>query len=158
MFKEVVLMDLSELRFDEGHAWVKDEGKELIIGITEYAQEQLGDIIFVELPEPGAHIERDDPFGSIESAKAIEDLVAPISGEVLRRNDEVLDAPETINEDSYSEGWLIAVKPDEGTDISKLLTWEQYQKHLELLDSEESDDEEYDEETPDDDLFFDDEE
>jgi hypothetical protein len=77
---------------------------------------------------------------------------------VLRRNDEVLDAPGTINEDSYSEGWLIAVKPDEGTDISKLLTWEQYQKHLELLDSEESDDEEYDEETPDDDLFFDDEE
>lgn len=151
-------MDLSELRFDEGHTWVRDEGKELIIGITDYAQEQLGDIIFVEVPTPGTRIVRDDPFGSIESAKAIEDLVAPVSGEVVRRNDEVLDMPETINEDPYNEGWLIAVKPDEDTDLSKLLTWEQYQKHLELLESEELEDEDYDEDEVDDDLFFDEEE
>ena len=151
-------MDLSELRFDEGHTWVKDEGKELIIGITDYAQEQLGDIIFVEVPEPGTTIVRDDPFGSIESAKAIEDLIAPVSGEVTRRNDEILDMPETINEDPYGEGWLIAVKPDEDTDLSKLLTWEQYQKHLELLESEELDDEEYEDDDYDDDLFSDDDE
>lgn len=133
-------MDLSELRFDEGHTWVRDEGKELIIGITSYAQEQLGDVIFVELPEPGARIVRDDPFGSIESAKAIEDLVAPVNGEVTRRNDDVVDEPETVNEDPYGEGWLIAVKPDDDTDLSKLLTYEQYQKHVEILESEDEDD------------------
>jgi glycine cleavage system H protein len=138
-------MDLSELRFDEGHTWVRDEGKELIIGITSYAQEQLGDVIFVELPEPGARIVRDDPFGSIESAKAIEDLVAPVNGEVTRRNDDVVDEPETVNEDPYGEGWLIAVKPDDDTDLSKLLNYEQYQKHVEILESEDEDDD-YDDE------------
>lgn len=142
-------MDLSELRFDEGHTWVRDEGKELIIGITSYAQEQLGDVIFVELPEPGARIVRDDPFGSIESAKAIEDLVAPVNGEVTRRNDDVVDEPETVNEDPYGEGWLIAVKPDDDTDLSKLLTYEQYQKHVEILESEDEDDD-FDDEDEDD--------
>jgi len=142
-------MDLSELRFDEGHTWVRDEGKELIIGITSYAQEQLGDVIFVELPEPGARIVRDDPFGSIESAKAIEDLVAPVNGEVTPRNDDVVDEPETVNEDPYGEGWLIAVKPDDDTDLSKLLTYEQYQKHVEILESEDEDDD-FDDEDEDD--------
>jgi glycine cleavage system H protein len=142
-------MDLSELRFDEGHTWVRDEGKELIIGITSYAQEQLGDVIFVELPEPGARIVRDDPFGSIESAKAIEDLVAPVNGEVTRRNDDVVDEPETVNEDPYGEGWLIAVKPDDDTDLSKLLTYEQYQKHVEILESEDEDDDFEDEDEDD---------
>lgn len=142
-------MDLSELRFDEGHTWVRDEGKELIIGITDYAQEQLGEIIFVELPEPGARIVRDDPFGSIESAKAIEDLVAPVNGEVTRRNDDVVEEPDAVNEDPYGEGWLIAVKPDDDTDLSKLLTYEQYQKHLEILESEEEEDD-YEDEDEDD--------
>lgn len=153
-------MDLSELRFDEGHTWVKDDGKELIIGLTDYAQEQLGDVIFMDLPEPGTEIVRDDPFGSIESAKAIEDLVAPVSGSVTRRNDELLDMPETVNEDPYGEGWLIAVKPDEDTDLDKLLTWEQYQQHLEVLEADELDNEEFEDEDldDDDDLFFDEEE
>ncbi len=153
-------MDLSELRFDEGHTWVKDDGKEVIVGITDYAQEQLGDVIFIELPEAGTEIVRDDPFGSVESAKAIEDLVAPVSGTVTRRNDELMDMPETVNDDPYGEGWLIAVKPDEDTDLSKLLTWEQYQQHLEVLESDDlDDDDEYDEdEVEDSDLFFDDDE
>ncbi|MCE5215722.1 glycine cleavage system protein GcvH [bacterium] len=150
-------MDLSELRFDEGHAWVRDEGKELIIGISEYAQEQLGDVIFVELPEPGTKIVRDDPFGSIESAKAIEDLVAPVNAVVTRRNDDLMDEPEAINSDPYGDGWLIAVKPDEDTDLSKLLNWDQYQKHLELLESEEED-EDYESDDLEDDFLSDDEE
>jgi len=149
-------MDLTDLRFDESHTWVRDEGKEVIIGITEFAQDQLGDIIFVELPEVGSTIVRDDPFGSIESAKAIEDLVAPINGEVVRRNDDVLDAPETINDDSYGEGWLIAVKPAEGTDLNKLMNYEHYKKHLKEIENEEGEDEDFDGEE--DDLFFDDEE
>jgi glycine cleavage system H protein len=148
-------MDLSNLRFDESHTWVKDDGKELIIGITDYAQEQLGDVVFLELPDPGVAIVRDDPFGSIESAKAIEDLVAPVSGTVTRRNDELIDMPETVNEDPYGEAWMIAVKPDEDTDLESLLTWEQYQNFVEDLESDEGDDDEYDEDV-DDDLFFDD--
>lgn len=152
-------MDLSHLRFDEGHTWVRDEGKEVIVGITNYAQEQLGDIIFVELPEPATEIVRDDPFGSIESAKAIEDLAAPVSGTVTRRNDELTEMPETVNDDPYGEGWLIAVKPAEDTDLDKLLTWEQYQQHLDVLEgnemNEDFDDDDLDD---DDDLFFDDDE
>lgn len=151
-------MDLSSLRFDEGHTWVKDDGKELILGITDYAQEQLGDVVFLELPEAGTTLVRDDPFGSIESAKAIEDLTAPISGNVTRRNDELIDAPEGVNDDPYGEGWMIAVEPDEDTDLESLLTWEQYQNYVEDLESEEPEDEEYDEELDEADLFFDEEE
>ena len=151
-------MDLSSLRFDEGHTWVKDDGKELIIGITDYAQEQLGDVVFLELPAAEATIVREDPFGSIESAKAIEDLIAPVSGTITRRNDELIDAPETVNDDPYGEGWMIAVDPDEDTDLEALLTWEQYQNYIEELENEDSDDDEYDEDLEDDDLFFDDEE
>ncbi len=151
-------MDLDDLRFDEGHCWVREEGDELIIGITDYAENELGDILFVELPEPGTHITRGEAFGSIESAKAVEDLIAPVSGVVTRRNDEVIDEPETINEDPYGDGWLIAVKPDEDYNPDELLTYEQYKATLEL--EEEEEEEEYDELDLEDeeDLFFDDEE
>ena len=152
-------MDLSSLRFDEGHTWVRDDGKELIVGVTDYAQKQLGDIVFLELPEAGTTVARDDPFGSIESAKAIEDLVSPISGTITRRNDELMDSPETINDDAYGEGWMIAVDPDEDTDLESLLTHEQYLNYCEELDSDDTDDDDDElDEDLDDDLFFDDEE
>ena len=79
-----------ELRYHEGHAWVRQDGDELTVGLTQYAVDEMGEIIFVELPEEGTEIERDEPYGSIESAKAVEDLVAPVSGEVVRRNDSVV--------------------------------------------------------------------
>ncbi len=150
-------MELDDLRFDESHTWVRDEGDELVIGITEYAQDELGEIIFCELPEVGTEITRGEPFGTVESAKAVEDLVAPLSGKVTRRNDDVVDAPETINEDPYGEGWLIAVKPSEEYDPNELLTYEQYMSTLELAEEEDEDLEELDLEE-DEDLFFDEDE
>lgn len=147
-------MDMSQLRFDESHTWVREEGEELVIGITSYAQDQLGDVIFIELPEPGTDIEKEEPFGSIESAKAVEDLVAPVTGTVTKRNDELMDMPELVNDDCYGEGWLIAVKPDEAAELDSLMTWEEYQKHLDVIETDEDDE---DEDEDDDDLFFDDE-
>ena len=148
-------MNLDDYRFDEGHAWVREEGDELIIGISDYAQDELGEIIFVELPEVGTEIKRGEPFGSVESAKAVEDLIAPVSGVVTRRNDEVIDEPERINEDPYGEGWLIAVKPSEDYNPDDLLTHEQYLATLELEEEEEADELDLEDE---DDLFLDEDE
>jgi glycine cleavage system H protein len=141
-------MDMSELRFDESHTWVRDEGKEVIIGITAYAQDQLGSVIFVELPAVGAEIETEEMFGSIESAKAVEDLVGPISGVVTRVNEELADMPELVNDDCYGEGWMIAVKPTDSTELSKLMSYDEYMTTVEDESGDADDDDE------DDDLFF----
>jgi glycine cleavage system H protein len=135
-----------DLRFHEGHCWVRQEGEEWVIGVSDFAQEQLGDLVFIELPEVGATIEADEPFGSIESPKAVEDLIAPVSGEVTRRNDEVVDNPETVNDEPYGEGWLIAVKLDESADLGELMSRDEY---LDMVDT--SDDEDEDEELLEDD-------
>lgn len=149
-------MDVDDLRFDEGHCWVREESEDLVVGISDYAQDELGEIIFVELPEIGGEVTRGEPFGSIESAKAVEDLIAPVTGTVTRRNDESIDAPESINEDPYGGGWLIAVKPKEAFNPDDLLTYEQYTATLEL----DEDDEDIEDMDIDDDeeLFFDEEE
>ena len=135
-----------DLRFHEAHTWVRQDGSELIIGITDYAAEQLGDVVFIELPEVGTSLTADDPFGSIESPKAVEDLVAPISGEVVRRNDEVVDSPETVNDDPYGEGWLIAVKADDSTDLDALMSRDEYNDALEALGEDDDDDDLLDDE------------
>ncbi|NPV47842.1 MAG: glycine cleavage system protein GcvH [Armatimonadetes bacterium] len=132
-------MEPEDLRFHESHCWVRQEGDEWVIGVTDYAQEQLGDLVFIELPEVGATIEADEPFGSIESPKAVEDLIAPISGEVTRRNDEVVDSPEIVNDDPYGEGWLIAVKLDESFDLGELMSRDEY---MDMLDTAEDETEE----------------
>ena len=125
-----------ELRYHEGHAWVRQDGDELTVGLTQYAVDEMGEIIFVELPEEAAELERDEPYGSVESAKAVEDLIAPVSGEVVRRNNAVLDAPETINEDCYGEGWLIVVQSDE-ENTENLLTAGEYRSHIDEDEDEE---------------------
>ncbi len=135
-----------DLRFHEAHTWVRQDGSELIIGITDYAAEQLGDVVFIELPEVGTSLTADDPFGSIESPKAVEDLVAPISGEVVRRNDEVVDSPETVNDDPYGEGWLIAVKADDSTDLDALMSRDEYNDALEALGEDDDEDDLLDDE------------
>lgn len=134
-------MEPEDLRFHEGHCWVRQEGEEWVIGVSDFAQEQLGDLVFIELPEVGATIEADEPFGSIESPKAVEDLIAPISGEVTRRNDEVVDNPEVVNDDPYGEGWLVAVKLDESSDLGELMSRDEYMDMVETSE-EDGDDEE----------------
>lgn len=115
-----------DLRYTRDHEWVKIDGKIATIGITDHAQEQLGDIVYVELPEEGEKITKDDAFGSVESVKAVSDCCAPVSGDVVEVNDILADSPETINEDCYGEGWLIKVEISEKASLGDLLDHKEY--------------------------------
>ncbi|RAS81277.1 glycine cleavage system protein GcvH [Priestia endophytica] len=119
-----------DLRYSEEHEWVKVEGDKVTIGITDFAQSELGDIVFVELPEVGATIEADEPFGSVESVKTVSELYAPISGKVVEINENLDDSPEFVNESPYENAWMIVVEPNNKEDIEKLMTAEEYQKMI----------------------------
>jgi len=121
---------MSERFYHEEHVWVSKDNDEMTVGISDYAQNEMGDIIYVELPDEGAPITAGQPFATIESAKAVQDLIAPLSGAVVRRNDELLDSPEVINEDPYEAGWLIAVTPDEEFDAAQLMSEAEYDEFL----------------------------
>ena len=102
----------ADLQYTKDHEWVRIAGAEAQVGITDYAQKQLGDVVYLELPEIGRQIKKGEVFGTIESVKAVSELYAPVSGEVIAVNDILGDKPETINEDAYGDGWLFLVKPD----------------------------------------------
>lgn len=125
-----------ELRYTDKHVWVRLEDKDATCGLTSYAESELGDIVFLELPETGTQLEKGDVFGSVESAKAVEDLFAPISGEVLRVNTDLVDAPETINEDPYGEGWMIVLSIADESELEDLMTAEQYEEFLAEIQEE----------------------
>jgi glycine cleavage system H protein len=123
-------MEPTDRKYTKDHEWAKlDEGL-VAVGITDYAQEQLGDIVYVELPQLGDNVVQSDTFGIIESVKAASDLFAPISGEVVAVNEELVDRPELVNEDPYEGGWMIKVQPDDETQMDELLTAEEYAAHL----------------------------
>ncbi|MGM0875436.1 MAG: glycine cleavage system protein GcvH [Bacillota bacterium] len=115
-----------ELRYSEEHEWVKVEGEKLRIGITDFAQSELGDIVFVELPEVGDEIKADEPFGSVESVKTVSELYAPISGKVIEINEDLDDSPEFVNESPYEKAWMIVIEPANVADVENLMTAEQY--------------------------------
>ena len=118
-----------ELQYTKSHEWVRTEGDNATIGITDHAQDELGDVVFVELPEVGATFDTGDSFGTVESVKAVSDLYAPVGGEVVEVNSALNDAPEKINEDPYGEGWIVKLRvSDEG---SRLLSASDYEKLLE---------------------------
>ena len=100
----------SDLLYASTHEWVTTEGDEVTVGITDYAQQALGDVVFVELPEVGRTLEQGETFGVVESVKAASDLFMPVSGEVLAVNDALLDTPETVNRDPYADGWMIKLR------------------------------------------------
>lgn len=116
-----------ELRYSEEHEWVKTEGDKVRIGITDFAQSELGDIVFVELPEVGDEIKADEPFGSVESVKTVSELYAPINGKVVEVNEDLEDSPEFVNESPYEKAWMIVVEPSEASEIESLMTAEQYE-------------------------------
>ncbi len=109
-----------ELRYSEDHEWVKVEGEEAVIGISAFAVEQLGDIVFVELPDPGATFNAGDTFGVIESAKAASDLFLPVGGSVVASNPALNDSPELVNDDPYGEGWMVRITPADPTQVDAL--------------------------------------
>jgi glycine cleavage system H protein len=143
-------MEIPEgLRYSKEHEWVLVEGTIATIGITEYAQQELGDIVYVELPEVGEKVVKDDPFGAVESVKAVSDVYAPVSGTVLEVNDALPDSPETINDDAYGDGWMIRVEISDTDDLKDLMTAEEYAEYLEQQKGEDEDEEDESEEEED---------
>jgi glycine cleavage system H protein len=142
-------MEIPEgLKYSKEHEWVLVEGQSATIGITEFAQEELGDIVFVELPEVGEKVVKDDPFGAVESVKAVSDVYAPVSGSVLEINDVLPDNPETINDDPYGDGWMIRVELSDLDDLKDLMDAEEYAEYV-AQQKEENDDEDDDDEEED---------
>jgi glycine cleavage system H protein len=115
-----------DLRYSEEHEWVKVEDGKARIGITHFAQSELGDIVFVELPEVGDEIAINQPFGSVESVKTVSELYAPISGKVVEVNDELSDSPEFVNESPYEQAWMIVVELTNPSEVDELMTAEAY--------------------------------
>jgi glycine cleavage system H protein len=120
----------AELRYTKDHEWAKAEGTRYRIGITAYAQEQLGDVVFVELPKTGAKVTAKQSFGVVESVKAVSDLFAPLSGEIVEVNAELGGAPQIVNEDPYGKGWMIVITPSKPAEWNELLTSSQYEQFL----------------------------
>ncbi len=123
-------MTPSDLKYTREHEWARKEGDEVVVGITDHAQEQLGDVVYVELPEVGSHVRSGQPFGVIESVKAASDLFAPISGTVTRVNTALMEKFELVNQSPYADGWMIAVNPDEPGEFDNLLSGVEYDKLL----------------------------
>jgi glycine cleavage system H protein len=119
-----------ELKYTREHEWAKQEGDRVRVGITDYAQEQLGDVVFVELPKVGAKVRATKNFGVVESVKAVSDLFAPVSGDVVEINGALSQKPETVNQDPYGRGWMIVVKPSSKGEWDQLLTAQQYEDFL----------------------------
>lgn len=119
-----------ELKYSKEHEWVKVEGDTVTIGITEYAQGELGDIVFVELPETEDDIEEGESFGSVESVKTVSELYAPVSGSVVEINEELEDSPEFVNESPYEKAWMVKVKLNDESQLDDLLSADQYKKMI----------------------------
>jgi glycine cleavage system H protein len=115
-----------ELQYTRSHEWVRTEGDTATIGITDHAQDELGDIVFVELPEEGATFEAGDSFGNVESVKAVSDLYTPVGGEVVGVNEALSDSPEKINEDPYGEGWIAKIRVSGEGDLLSASDYEQF--------------------------------
>ncbi len=119
-----------ELRYSEEHEWVKTEGEKIRVGITHFAQSELGDIVFVELPEVGDTVTADEPFGSVESVKTVSELYAPVSGKVVEVNEELNDNPEFVNESPYEKAWMIVIEPTDAGEMDSLMTADQYEEMI----------------------------
>jgi len=120
-----------ELKYTEEHEWVMVADDVVTIGITDFAQDQLGDVVFVELPAVGTMVEAGKPFGVVESVKAVSDVYAPISGEVVEINEELPDSPETINTSPYEDGWMIKIKLSDSAELDGLMDADAYQEFIE---------------------------
>jgi glycine cleavage system H protein len=122
-----------ELKYHPEHDWARIDGDTATLGITWYAQDSLGEIVHFEPPEAGASVAKDESYGEVESVKAVSDLISPLSGEVLEVNEALVDAPETVNEDPYGQGWLIRIRLGDPGEVDSLLDVEAYRKLLEEL-------------------------
>jgi glycine cleavage system H protein len=120
-----------DLKYTEEHEWARRDGNRLVVGITHYAQDALGDVVYVDLPASGTRVEAGQPFGEVESTKSVSDLYAPVSGTIVDRNEALESAPELVNSDPYGEGWLVAIELDDATSVDGLLDKAAYERLLE---------------------------
>ncbi len=120
-----------DLKYLDTHEYIRLEGEIATIGISAFAVDQLGDIVFLELPEVGATLEKGATFGTVESVKAVEDLKAPVTGTVIERNDAIVESPENLAEDAYAEGWLLKVRVDNPSEVDEALSVEEYRQMVE---------------------------
>jgi glycine cleavage system H protein len=122
-------MNPDDLLYTEEHEWLRLSGETGTVGITDHAQKQLGDVVFVELPKPGDKLESGEPFGNVESVKAVSELFSPVSGEVIEINEALNEAPENINTDPYGKGWMIRVRLTDSGQTADLMTAEEYDEY-----------------------------
>ena len=119
-----------DLKYSKDHEWVKLDGDLATVGISDYAQEQLTDVVFVELPEIGKEVEKDKNMANVESVKSVSDIFSPVSGQVTEVNKKLSDAPETINSDCYGEGWIVKIKLKDNAEIDSLMSAKEYEEHI----------------------------
>ena len=119
------------LRYTKEHEWAAAEGENVRVGITDYAQDSLGDIVYVDLPGPGTEVRADEPFGEVESTKSVSDLYSPVSGTIVERNAALEDAPELVNQDPYDKGWMVVIQPSDPGGLDRLLSASDYQALIE---------------------------
>ncbi len=120
-----------DLKYSKDHEWIRVKGDVATIGITDYAQEALGDVVFVELPNEGENFSTNDAFGSVESVKAVSEIFTPVAGEIVESNEELNDTPESVNEDPYGDAWMVKIKMDNSGEVDSLLSAEEYKEFLE---------------------------
>ncbi|MBI3972871.1 MAG: glycine cleavage system protein GcvH [Chloroflexi bacterium] len=126
-------MNPTDCKYTKEHEWVRLEGDTAVVGITDYAQDQLGDVVFVELPEAGSTVKQHETFGVVESVKAASDLYAPVSGEVLEANGALQDSPELVNTEPYGGGWMLKVRPSDPSELDSLMDAAAYDEYLKTL-------------------------
>jgi glycine cleavage system H protein len=125
--EERATMNIPEdLKYTREHEWARLKGGRVVVGVTDFAQDQLGDVVYVELPAVGDEVKRGESFGVVESTKAVSELFAPVSGKVVEVNDPLVEAPEAINEDPYEEGWMITIEPTDPGELTELLDVKAY--------------------------------
>jgi glycine cleavage system H protein len=124
-------MNPDNLRYHKEHTWVKSSGKKATIGITDYAQEALGDIVYIDLPEIDIDVEANTEIGEIESTKATSTLISPIGGKIVEVNEDLSESPEIVNEDPYGKGWIAVIEPDDAAEIEDLMDASEYTKYVE---------------------------
>jgi glycine cleavage system H protein len=120
-----------ELRYTEEHEWVRADGARLTVGITDYAQDALGDVVYVDLPATGTRVEQGQPFGEVESTKSVSDLYAPVTGTIVERNEQLESQPELVNSEPFGAGWMVVIEADSPDSVDSLLSAEQYGKLIE---------------------------
>ena len=120
----------ADLKYSSDHEWVRQDGDTVTLGITDFAQSELGDVVFVEMPELGAKVSRDKAMGTIEAVKTVSDIISPVNGEVIEVNEGLEDAPETVNDDPYGEGWMVRIRLADASELDALMDAGKYQEHI----------------------------